>query len=214
MKSTSHIGFWIVLALVGIFVVPFLVSADSLLTSLKREQDSVTVAFGHSFATEINLAANAVHSLVFGSTGVQTGLNDLQHTQSDLKLANQVGSDVGTFFALAADERVKALSVQLYSVVLRIIVLLSWLLLLLPFVIAVIFDGFQMRHVKFASMGHQNPTAFSLGFHVTVLLCAVPLISIVVPTYVVTPLFMPFWVIVTALPFSFAIRHTQPIFTR
>jgi hypothetical protein len=214
VKSTSHIGFWIVLALVGIFVVPFLVSADNLLTSLKREQDSIAVVFGDSFTLKINHAATSVHGLIFRSTGIQDGLNNLQHTESDIQLAKQVGSNVGTFFAIEADSRVKALSVQLYSVVLRLIVLLAWLLLLFPFVIAVIYDGFQMRLVKFASMGHQNPTAFSLGFHITVLLCAVPLLSIVVPTYIVTPLFMPFWVIVTALPFSFAIRHTQPIFTR
>lgn len=214
MKSTTHIGFWIVLALVGIFVVPFLISADKLLASLQREQTSIVVVFGESFTSKITSAANTVHGLIFRSTGIQDGLNNLQHTESDIKLAKQVGSNVGAFFAMEADNRVKALSVQLYSVVLRIIVLIAWLLLLIPFVIAVIYDGFQMRHVKFASMGHQNPTAFSLGFHVTVLLCAVPLLSIVIPTYIVTPLFMPFWVIVTALPFSFAIRHTQPIFTK
>ena len=184
------------------------------MTSLKREQDSIAVVFGQSFSADIALAANAVHGLVFGGSGIQAGLNDLQHTPADMALARKVGSGVAEFFANEADNRVKAFSVQLYSVVLRIIVLLAWLLLLLPFIVAVVYDGFQMRHVKFASMGHQNPTAFSLGFHVTVLLCAVPLLSIVLPTYIVTPLFMPFWVIVTALPFSFAIRHTQPIFTK
>lgn len=214
MKSTSHIGFWIVLALIGIFVVPFLVSAENLLSSLKREQASIARAFGDDYTDEITKAANLAHSLIFGTTGVQSGLNNLQHSQADMRLAHQVGSDVATYFALEADSKVKALSVQLYSVILRVIVLLAWLLILLPFVIAVIFDGFQMRHVKFASLGHQNPTAFSLGFHITILLCAVPLLSIIIPTYVVTPLFMPFWVIATALPFSFAIRHTQPIFTR
>lgn len=214
MKSTSHIGFWIVLALVGIFVVPFFVPAESLLTSLKREQTSIARVFGDTYTDEITKTANLAHSLIFGVTGVQAGLNDLQHSQDDMRLANQVGSTVATFFAIEADSKVRALSVQLYSVILRMIVLLAWLLILLPFVIAVVFDGFQMRHVKFASLGHQNPTAFSLGFHVTILLCAVPLLSIIVPTYVVTPLFMPFWVIATALPFSFAIRHTQPIFTR
>lgn len=191
-----------------------MVSADKLMTSLEREQDSIAVVFGQSFSADITLAANAVHGLAFGGTGIQAGLNDLQHTQADMALARRVGSGVAEFFAIEADNRVKAFSVQLYSVVLRIIVLLAWLLMLLPFIIAVVYDGFQMRHVKFASMGHQNPTAFSLGFHVTVLLCAVPLLSIVLPTYIVTPLFMPFWVIVTALPFSFAIRHTQPIFTK
>jgi hypothetical protein len=214
MKSTSHIGFWIILALVGIFVVPFLVSAENLLTSLKREQASIARVFGDHYTDEITSAANLAHSLIFGATGVQAGLNNLQHTQDDMKLAHQVGSNVATYFAQEADSKVRALSVQLYSVILRLIVLLAWLLILLPFVVAVIFDGFQMRHVKFASLGHQNPTAFSLGFHITILLCAVPLLSIIIPTYVVTPLFMPFWVIATALPFSFAIRHTQPIFTR
>lgn len=214
MKSTSHIGFWIVLALVGIFVVPFLVSAENLLSSLKREQVSIARAFGDHYTDEITQVANVAHSLIFGSTGVQSGLNNLQHTQDEMRLAQQVGSNVATYFALEADAKVKALSVQLYSVILRLVVLLAWLLILLPFVIAVIFDGFQMRQVKFASLGHQNPTAFSLGFHITILLCAVPLLSIIIPTYVVTPLFMPFWVIATALPFSFAIRHTQPIFTR
>lgn len=214
MKTTSHIGFWIVLAIVGIFVVPFFVSADSLLTSLKREQDSISTVFGSTIANDLYGAANSVHGLVFGSTGIQAGLNNLQHDQQDMKLANQVGSGVAVYFANEADSRVKAFSVQLYSVTLRIIVLLAWVVLLLPFLVAVVYDGFMMRHVKFASLGHQNPTAFSLGFHVTVILCAVPLLSLVVPTYIVTPLFMPFWALITALPFSFALRHTQPIFTK
>ncbi len=200
--------------LVGVFAVPFFVSAESLTTSLKREQDSIAFVFGHSVALEINQVAITVHGLMFRSTGVQQALDGLQHSQEDMKLANQVGSSVGTFFAREADSKVQALSVQLYSVIMRVTVLLAWLLILLPFVVAVIYDGFQMRHVKFANLGYQNPTAFTLGFHVTVLLCAVPLLSIVVPTYVVTPLFMPFWVIITALPFSFAIRHTQPILTK
>lgn len=206
-------GFWIILALIGIFVVPFLVSAENLLTSLKREQDAIAGVFGTSVSSRINLSANAVHALVFQSTGIQAGMTSMQHDQADLALANKVGSAVAVYFAREADSRLKALSVQMYSVVLRIVVLLAWLVLLLPFLAAVVYDGFQMRHVKFASMGHQNPTAFSLGFHVTVLLCAVPLLFIVVPMYIVTPLFMPFWVIATALPFSFALRHTQPIFT-
>lgn len=202
------------MAIVGIFVVPFFVSADSLLTSLKREQDSIVSVFGQTHANRLNLTANSVHGAVFGITGIQAGLNDLQHDQQDMKLANQVGSGVAVFFAKEADSRVRAFSVQLYSVTLRVIVLLAWTVLLLPFLVAVVYDGFMMRHVKIASMGHQNPTAFSLGFHVTVLLCAVPLLSLVVPTYIVTPLFMPFWALLTALPFSFAIRHTQQIFTR
>lgn len=214
MKSTSHIGFWIVLALVGVFIVPFLVSADSLLTSLKREQAAIDTVFGKTIANQLYSSANTVHAVVFGSTGIQAGLNDLQHDQSDMKLANQVGSGIAVYFANEADSRVKAFSVQLYSVTLRAIVLLAWAVLLLPFLVAVVYDGFMMRHVKIASMGHQNPTAFSLAFHVTVILSAVPLLSLVVPTYIVTPLFMPFWALITALPFSFSIRHMQPVFTR
>ena len=214
MKTTSHIGFWIILALVGIFIVPFFVSADSLLGSLKREQAAINTVFGDTLASRLYASANSVHAVVFGSTGIQSGLNDLQHNQADLKLANQVGSGIAVYFANEADSRVKAFSVQLYSVTLRAIVLLAWAVLLLPFLAAVIYDGFMMRHVKFASMGHQNPTAFSLAFHATVVLSAVPLLSLVLPTYIVTPLFMPFWALITALPFSFALRHMQPVFTR
>ena len=214
MKTTSHMGFWFILALVGIFAVPFFVSAESLMTSLRREQNSISTVFGEAFSNHINQAASSVHGVAFGGTGIQARLNSLQHNQADLKLANKVGSGIAVYFANEADGRVRAFSVQLYSVVLRLIVLVAWAIILLPFLIAVVYDGFQMRHVKFASMGHQNPTAFSLGFHVTVVLCAIPLLSVVIPTYIVTPLFMPFWVILAALPFSFAIRHTQPIFTR
>lgn len=59
-----------------------------------------------------------MHGLVFGSTGIQAGLNNLQHDQQDMKLANQVGSGVAVYFANEADSRVKAFSVQLYSVTL------------------------------------------------------------------------------------------------
>lgn len=170
--------------------------------------------FGSSVSRKINISANAVHSALFQSTGIQAGLDGMKHDQADLALAQKVGSGVAVYFAKEADSRIRALSVQMYSVILRCVVLLAWIMFLLPFLTAAVYDGFQMRHVKFASMGHQNPTAFSLGFHVSVLMCAVPMLSVVVPMYIVTPLFMPFWVIITALPVSFAIRHTQPIFTK
>lgn len=214
MKSTTHLGFWIVLAIVCVFAVPFLFSAEVLMGSLVKEQEAIQSAFGDAVATRIYSAANAVHGTIFGTTGIQAGLDSLQHSEADMRLARKVGSGVAEFFANQADMRVKALSVQLYSVTLRIIVLLAWLVLLLPFCVAVVFDGFQMRSVKFARLGHQNPTAFSIGFHLAVLLCAIPMLSVVIPTYVVTPLFMPFWVLLTAMPFSFALRHTQPIFTK
>jgi hypothetical protein len=214
VKTTSHIGFWIILAIVGIFAVPFFVSGDSLLGSLKREQASLERVFGSGLATDLNVTAISVHGVVFGSTGIQARLNDLQHTQTDMKLAKQVGSEIAVYFANEADGRIRAFSIQLYSVTLRIVVMLAWVVVLLPFFVAVVYDGFMMRHVKFANMGHQNPTAFSLGFHISIILCAFPLLSLVVPTYIVTPLFMPFWALLAALPFSFAIRHTQPILTK
>jgi len=214
MKSTTHLGFWIVLALVCIFAVPFLFSAEVLMGSLVREQEAIQNAFGYAVTEKIYNAATVVHGTIFGNTGIQAGLDSLQHSEADMRLARKVGSSVAEFFATQADMRVKALSVQLYSVILRIVVLLAWVILLLPFCVAVVYDGLQMRNVKFARMGHQNPTAFSIGFHLVVLLCAIPMLSVVIPTHVVTPLFMPFWVLLTALPFSFAIRHTQPIFTK
>lgn len=107
----------------------------------------------------------------------------------------------------------EALEQQRHAVTLRAVLAAAWLLVLLPLWLAVLVDGLALRARKFETLGFQNPTAFTLGLHLAIVLAALPLLYLVAP-FPVTPWFMPWWSLAAALPVGFALTHAQPVFTR
>lgn len=213
MNSRSHIGFWLILFLAGIFVTPYLVSGDAMRTKLVRDVEDIKRVLGPRIGGIIVSAATAVYDDTVGASGLRDGLDGMTHSDSDLQLAERVGSKLTVAAAKAADKYVQSLSMQIYAVMLRTAVIVAWIVLLLPLAIAVLVDGYSARAKKFETLGFQNPTAFSMSLHLAILVSVLPLLYLVVPIPV-TPLFMPYWAVVAALPLSFAITHAQPILTR
>lgn len=212
MKSQAHIGFWLLLFAVSLLVIPLFVSADSMYQRLVVEFLAVREVFGETVGGWIVDATNSVHGLLV-STGLQDVMVGAVHNEEDRRAAERYFSGVGKLVADAGSSYITSLMMQIYSAIMRIFIVLTWMLLLLPFLGAAIIDGINQRSVKFATFGYQNPTAFSLGSHLVILIGALPFMYVVVPM-MVTPLFMPMWALLTAIPLAFATSHMQPIFTR
>lgn len=213
MNSRSHVGFWLIVFLCAIFVVPYFVRGDQMRDRLVREVDAVTGTFGDTIGQALVRQANAIYDATVVASGLRAAMDELKHTQEDYRTAERLGTRVLVEAARSADSYMQALAMQFYAVILRAAVVVAWMLMLAPFTVAVLVDGFAARAKKFETLGFQNPTAFALGFHLVVVVSAVPFLYIVAP-FSVTPLFMPYWAVAAALPLSFAIQHTQPVLTR
>jgi len=213
VNSRAHLGFWLVVFLCAIFVVPYFVRGQEMRVRLENEVSAIQHVLGRRIGAGVVDNANVVYESTVVASGLRTAMDDLKHSQRDRELAERVGTRILAEAAMGVDSYLQALSMQLYAVILRSTVVLAWLMMLAPFAAAVLIDGFATRAKKFENMGFQNPTAFAMGFHLAVLVSAVPLIYVVAP-FSISPLFMPYWAVACALPLSFAIQHMQPVLTR
>lgn len=212
MKNTSHVGFWIIAALVVIFIIPAFTSAREIRARLAVERQAVEDTFGPKLSAMILDTTDTVY-LAFADSGAKTQMGKAIHSEEDAKSAERYLSVVGKALAEGSSAYMQGVFMQVYAVVMRGLIVLTWTVLLLPFLGAAIADGLALRAVKYASFGYQNPTAFSLGAHAVILISVLPLAYIVMPMHM-TPLFMPMWALCAAVPMLLAISHSQPIFTR
>ena len=212
MKSTSHAGFWMAMALVLVLLIPVFRPAQAIHLSLEQEYGAVSSVFGPRIGNVILGAADATYDVFAGSEAGKLTAKAM-HSEADMKLAEKAFNAPGRLAGEVGNRYISALLMQVYSVSLRVYVVMAWLLLLLPFLGAAFVDGIAQRTIKMSSFGYQNPTAFSLGSHLLILICVAPLAYIVMP-WAVSPLFMPAWAVVAAVPMCLAISHMQPVFTR
>lgn len=213
MNSKSHVGFWLIVFLVAVFVVPYLVRGEQMRARMVAEVQQVQDVLGENIGRTVVQTATAVYEGTVVASGLRAAMDQFQHTREDKQNARDLGSTLAVAAAEGADSYFDALGVQLYSIILRGTIVATWGLLLLPFAAAVLMDGFYSRAKKFEVLGFQNPTAFAASLHVAVAISAAPLMYIVAPL-AITPLFIPWWAVAAALPLSFAIQHMQPVLTR
>jgi hypothetical protein len=213
MKSRSHVGFWLIVFLCAVFVVPYLTRGEVMRGRLVAEVETVRSALGNRMGAGVIDVATVIYNNTVVASGLRAAMDEFKHTSTDMGTARKIGSEVLVSGAKAADRYFEALAMQFYAVILRGTIVGLWMLLLLPFAAAVLVDGFATRAKKFETLGFQNPTAFAASFHVLVLVSAVPFMYIVAP-FSISPLFMPYWAAAAALPLSFSIQHMQPVLTR
>ena len=76
--------------------------------------------------------------------------------------------------------------------------------------VAVVVDGLVIRKVKFATFGYSSPIRFSISAHSMIVVGLLPVLYLVVPLPV-TPLFLPFWLLLSAVPIMTLLSNTQRI---
>lgn len=211
MKSHAHIGFWLVTFLVCILCTPMFFSEQSIRARLDKEVSGVYDLFGDRLGNTLVATANGAHS-VLRTSEVNQPLQKSIDRGADEANATRYFSGLGAMAARESVAYFRSVYMQLYSVILRSLILGVWLLLVIPFLIAVVVDGISARQAKLSERGFQNPTAFSLSAHLLIAMCAVPLLYVAVPIELPTS-FALWWVVVAALPGSYALTHAQPIVT-
>jgi hypothetical protein len=95
-------------------------------------------------------------------------------------------------------------------VVLKFLIIFAWLLVLAPLFAASVVDGVCVRDLRRCIYRSEAPTPFAIGWHLVIVLSALPLLYVALPIFV-TPLFMPLWALVVMVPLRLAVSHTQPI---
>lgn len=208
MSGKIHLLFWLIVTVASILVTPILFSADQITNRARTEIASVTSAFGREKAESIVASADSVYRALFIETNMIGGVKRTYATEDDMRATEG-------FIGLRAAARVTnayllALSVNFYSMSLRVLTLLTWLPLILPFVAAAAFDGWTARAIKLCSFQFNSPISYSVGLHLVIASLAVPVLYLIVPI-TVSAWWIPTWALFFGAALILMIKNTNRI---
>lgn len=209
MNTLAHLRVWLSILVVLIVALPALMSAEGIVRRVHEEAAWAGEAFGQERLNRIVERANSAWRSVIGESGVQERImarpqtEDGRGAQKGLRHAKKSLYDITSGY-------LASLSTQLYAVFLRGAILVEWLTVIGVFLVAVCIDGYARRRIKIATGGLSSPVKFSWASHSMIAIALSPVVYILVPVGV-TPLFMPWWAMVVALPLSTAIANAVRI---
>ncbi|MDP3350478.1 MULTISPECIES: DUF4400 domain-containing protein [unclassified Hydrogenophaga] len=212
MKNSQHLGFWFFLAMLGFLIAPMLRTGDSMERFVTAEIAQTRAAMGERVGNGVVSFANGL----FENTplkGVMVAANKASLTDKERQLSIKVAGVGGAVMADLFNSYMSGLVLQSYVVAMRLAIVMIWLVFLLPFFVAAVYDGLMQRSVKMAEFGTMRPATFTLAGMIVIPIVAMPVVYLVMP-FTMSPLLAPVWAACVALPLSVLISNSQPIFGR
>jgi hypothetical protein len=212
MKSQQHIGFWMLLAILGFFFGPILRSGPSMESYLVREIAETREAMGDRIGGMIVGFADGI----FQSTPVAAVVRQtraVEHTRADQELSAKVGGPGGAMMSNLFNSYLQGLILQCYVFAMRLAIVLLWMIALAPLFAATVFDGIMQRSIKLSEMGSLRPATFSLAGFFVIPMLFLPVLYLTLP-FSLSPLLAPAWAGLVALPLSLLVSNSQPLFGR
>jgi len=167
----KHILGWLIFTLLTIFALPALVTPSSFVTHIKREQGSIEETFGEQSAQKIIGVADGMYKSIFEDSGFhESFIKKFAIPEQDI-LANKTAAedplakDPTTKYTRYLQSYFVGLFISFYEWMFRIVQLLMWILLALPFLLASVVDGLMQRKVRTACFIYTSPTMFSGLWH-------------------------------------------------
>lgn len=208
MLWRKHVLVWIILLLLGAMLVPALSTPSDIMKRVLREIDLIETALGKVETKSITTTASAIYRAVFLESGIIETTQKAMVTKEEQASANSMFGSSVTKLSDTTNDYILGFSALCFASLVRILIFWSWLPYLLPFFLAVIFDGFARRQVKMAQFGYVSPVLYSLALHSMIVIIFLPALYLLVPIPL-TPLLIPFWALVAAVPAMAMISNTQ-----
>lgn len=210
MSWPKHIGFWIIAILVLLLSIPIFSTPQFLWGNASDELQAMSRVFGYDNAKWMTEKANGAYEILFVDTGFVQAVKKGEVSNEDRQRGKELFG--GTILALTAltNNYVLAFSALIYVMMIRILIVLSWAPYVLPFLIASGMDGWVRRQIKLVSIRGQSTVRFSMALHAMIVIMMTPVLYVLAPIYV-SPLFMPVWAIVAAVPLIVLMSNIQPM---
>jgi len=208
----KHLFFWMVADFVVFLVVPFFSSPPAMWGNAKQELQLVASAFGLDDARTIARKASSSHAAIFQDTGLLKMTRGAYVHDRDRNATPITAGAVGKT-ADITNQYLDTFAALTYIILLRLYILFSWGPFIFPFFIGLVGEGYARRKIKFAEFGEAGAAIFSGAIHLFVLLLALPLFYLMAP-FAITPLFVPGWILIAALPIVIAIANANQLLPR
>lgn len=212
MRNQQHLGFWLLLAILGFFAGPLMRSGPSMEKYLVREIQETREAMGDHIGGMVVSFADGI----FDSTPLAVltrNVRAAKHTKQEQELSARIGGPGGEIMSKLYNSYLQGLIMQAYVFAMRLAIVLFWMAALAPMFVATVYDGIMQRNVKQAEFGSLRPATFTLAGFVVIPMLSLPALYLTLP-FSLSPLLAPAWAAIVALPLSLLVSNSQPVFGR
>lgn len=212
MTTGRHILFWIAGIFAFSLIVPFIASPAQLWGNVTTELAMINSAFGEKDTYRLSKTATEIYDAVFRESGLVDATKRGEVSEKERADSMPLFGGGGQMVTSATNNYVTSLSVMFYVVTLRLLIVLSWVPYIIPFIAAVAVEGWVRRKLKLAAIGSANTVRFSLSMHLLIVILFIPIIYLFLPV-AFTPLFMPVWTLVMSVPLVILVANIHPAAT-
>jgi len=212
VRNSQHIGFWMLLVMLGFLLGPLMRSGTSMEAFVKTEIEQTRSAFGPTVAEYVVGFANGIFEATpLGMVAATAQGRKL--TKEEQKQSGDIGGPVGAVAASVFNSYLQGLALQSFVVAMRFAIAMVWIVTLAPMLAASVYDGFMQRRIKRAEFGAIRPATYTVAGFFVIPLLALPAMYLVLP-FTISPLLAPAWALIVSLPLSLLISNMQPLFGR
>lgn len=208
MAWKRHILVWLILLLLGAFLVPALSSSTDIMRRVLRELDLIETVLGKNETAALTRSASDVYNELFVATGLIETTQKALVSKAEQKTSEGIFGMSTTKLSDATNDYILGLSALCFASLVRILIFGTWLPYIAPFFIAVIADGYVRRQIKMVSFGYTSPVLYSLALHSMIVMVFLPILYLIVPVPL-SPILIPFWALFAAVPVMTMISNTQ-----
>ena len=206
----KHILIWIVIVAVMILAMPIIVTPAKMVNKVKSEIEYISSAFGEEESKKLIDSANNFYDSAFVKSGIVKTTGGLY--VKDTEVGNGVPGlgQTAKVMSRKTNDYLLSMSANIYAMSIRVGILFAWLPYVIPFLLATVVHGLVRRKIKMWTFGFVSPSIYGTSLHALVVIAFIPLLYLLAP-FAITPLFVPFWAILSAIPIGLLVANIQRI---
>lgn len=205
-----HSLLWIMLIAFCFLGLPAISTPNDIMGRVVRELSMIEGSLGKAETSKVTKTASGIYNALFVETGFVKTAGKAVVSEEEKEQTTPLFGNAVSSMADKTNDYIQGFSALCFALLVRVAIILSWLPYIAPFLLAATMDAAISRKIKFESFGFSSPIKFAAAAHMLIVVVFLPLLYLVVPLPI-TPLFVPFWALISAVPIVMLVSNTQRV---
>lgn len=209
----KHIFLWVAICFALMLAIPIVSSPQAMWENARSELGMIETAFGTKDTVALASRATGVYNAIFIDTGFIQKTRGAYVTREEQELGEAMVGGASRAVTGLTNNYLDTFAALTYVMILRVMIFMSWLPFILPFILAAVGEGITRRKIKYATFGQYGAALYAGAMHMSVLILILPVLYLMAPLPL-TPFFIPFWALIAAIPVVASIANASQILPR
>lgn len=209
----KHIFLWVAICFALMLAIPIVSSPQTMWENARTELGLIESAFGTGDTVALARTATQTYNAIFIETGLIQKTRAAYVSREEQELGAAVVGGASRAVTGLTNNYLDTFAALTYVMILRVMIFMSWLPFILPFLLAAVGEGVTRRKIKYATFGQYGAALYAGAMHMSVLILILPVLYLMAPLPL-TPFFIPFWALIAAIPVVASIANASQILPR